>query len=299
MKVVARTTSKDDSTEWTYTFTLLMRKGNPQAWVFGSGARMLSHKKLIPIATVVRRSVTFHREAIGFSCGLGHKTNLREIFIAGGELEHFETVRLSGVPVTGDATVSVGELRISKGARKLYEAGLLALKQQRWTDARDDFRKVIAKFPRFTGAYNGLGVSLAETHEQGAAKDAFREDMRLEAHLQEAYVNLADLLLRAGRPCDAQATAEALLTFAPANVEGISDLVAAEFKQGMFEDVNRVVDRVHQGHVRHRPSLHDYAAQSYRSQGMDRDAAKEIFLWDEESHAETRKESGRSLPQEN
>src|ERR1700674_2120744 len=76
-----------------------------------------------------------------------HRQVETEISIPDGESEHFETVRLSGGVSPAPGRISVAALEIPKGARKLYDVGMLALQRGKWGDAKLDFQRIVAKFP--------------------------------------------------------------------------------------------------------------------------------------------------------
>jgi tetratricopeptide (TPR) repeat protein len=218
-----------------------------------------------------------------------HRQVETEISIPEGESEHFETVRLSGGVSPAPGTTSVAALEVPKRARKLYDAGMLALQHGKWSDARLDFERIIAKFPDFARGYNAFGVSLAELGDTAAAEEAFRHAMKLDTHFGEAYLNLAGLLIDNGRFSECEIISKNLLSFDSRNPESVTKLAIAEYEQQEFDDVIKAVDRVHAAQRPHNPLVHQLSARSYLAKGIEAAAEKEIALFHQESQAVPKK----------
>jgi hypothetical protein len=91
------------------------------------------------------------------------------------------------------ATVDAGPYQAPDNARKAYEKGLGAEKHDKLGDARGDFEKAVALYPRYTAAWFRLGAVLEKQNEKDAARDAYTRATAINAKFLPPYFSLASL----------------------------------------------------------------------------------------------------------
>ena len=87
-------------------------------------------------------------------------------------------------------TVSATTLEAPSNARKAYEKGLAAIRDQKWDAAVRELSKAVAAYPRYAIAWYELGVARRNRNDIGGAVEAWKEALRSDPKYIKPYENL-------------------------------------------------------------------------------------------------------------
>jgi tetratricopeptide (TPR) repeat protein len=93
-------------------------------------------------------------------------------------------------------TISITSQLAPKDARKAYEKGRELASKKRIADARKEFEKAVAVYPKYAVAWNDLGLIMLAQSEKDKARDAFAKALEADNKFIKPYLQLA--LLSAG-----------------------------------------------------------------------------------------------------
>jgi Flp pilus assembly protein TadD len=121
-----------------------------------------------------------------------------ELEITRNETSHLERIRVrraenaaqAGNGLPGGSVAAV-RLNVPAPARKAYEKGTKALREQHWKESREQFEIAIREYPQFDQAYNYLGVVQIQLSDVEAARASFAKAVEINPDFAEAYRNLA------------------------------------------------------------------------------------------------------------
>ena len=114
------------------------------------------------------------------------------------ESSHVERIRVrraegeqrsSGTPPGG--LVAAASLRVPAPARKAFEKGSEAMRDQRWEQSRSLFETAIREYPQFDLAYDSLGFVQLQLNDLDAARLSFSKAIEINPDFAGAYRNLA------------------------------------------------------------------------------------------------------------
>jgi tetratricopeptide (TPR) repeat protein len=121
-----------------------------------------------------------------------------DLEITRNETSHLERIRVrrvEGRPQTSETPpgglVAAVRLNVPASARKTFEKGSDAMRQQRWQESRALFESAIRDYPQYDLAYNLLGVVLIQLNEVESARQSFSKAVEVNPDFAEAYRNLA------------------------------------------------------------------------------------------------------------
>jgi tetratricopeptide (TPR) repeat protein len=121
-----------------------------------------------------------------------------EVRIMPNETSHVEHIRVrhsvgrqptSEFPSGG--LVAAASLRVSPSARKTFEKGSEAMRQQRWQESLALFETAIREYPQFDLAYDSLGFVQLQLNDVDAARLSFSKAIEINPDFAGAYRNLA------------------------------------------------------------------------------------------------------------
>ena len=115
------------------------------------------------------------------------KVMLAQSLIATADYARAATVIERGIVRHPDST----DLRL--------QLGILAFREQKWTNAAIAFREAVRLKPDSSQAFYNLGHALRQLDDAPGASDAFREAIRFQPNLAAAHANLGELLVQSGR----------------------------------------------------------------------------------------------------
>jgi TolA-binding protein len=97
------------------------------------------------------------------------------------------------------ATVSATPYRAPDDARKAYERGLDAERKGKLGDARENFQKAVALYPKYASAWFQLGTVLEQDGMNEAARTAFTQATTADAKFLPPYLALAAMSFKAAQ----------------------------------------------------------------------------------------------------
>lgn len=133
-------------------------------------------------------------------------------------------------------TVSATVLSIPDTARKEYEQAGNCLGRRDSDCASAHFRRAVEIAPRFTSAWNQLGVIAYQTRDFPVAESDFRKALEADPTAFEPLVNLGGVLLNLGKPRDALAYNQRAVQQRPDNALANAQLGLSYF---LLNDLDR------------------------------------------------------------
>ncbi len=100
-------------------------------------------------------------------------------------------------------------------ARAHEQLGLIALRQQRWNEARLELQEAVKANPRLPIAWNDLGVALYELKQPAPAIQAWQRAIDLQPNLWDTLWNLGTKAAETGHPEQARAALQRFVAGAP------------------------------------------------------------------------------------
>ena len=190
-----------------------------------------------------------------------------------------EAGRSPGAP----GTVSAASMNIPQAARDEFRKGAEALSHNDLPAGRSHFGKAIEDYPRYSGAYDGLGIVLARMGETGEALKKLQKAVELDDHNVQACINLSRLDYRAGNFADSENALSKALTADPQNVEALALMSNLEFRAGRYPDAVAIEHKIHSLPHADYTSAHVVAASALQAQNLWSQAAEEYELYLKES----------------
>ena len=121
-----------------------------------------------------------------------------EVRIMPNETSHVEHIRVrhaTGWQPTSQSPsgglVAAARLRVPPSARKTFEKGSEAMRQQRWQESLALFEAAIREYPQFDLAYDSLGFVQLQLNDLAAARLSFSKAIEINPDFAGAYRNLA------------------------------------------------------------------------------------------------------------
>lgn len=127
------------------------------------------------------------------------------------------------IALTGNAT--------AQSVAELYDAGVKARLEQRFTEAIDLLQRAIALQPTNSDALVQLGLARLATNDLDGAADAFNQALAIAPDYHDARVGLARIAWRKGDLDGARAYAEQVIAAQPGNAEAQEILAAVNKAQ--------------------------------------------------------------------
>ena len=210
--------------------------------------------------------------------------------ILGDEHFHMETVTVqpeqsddSGRSPGAPGTVSAASMNIPQAAKDEFRKGAEALSHNDLPAGRSHFGKAIEDYPRYSGAYDGLGIVLARMGETSEALKDLQKAVELDDHNVQACINLSRLDYRAGNFVGSESALSKALTADPQNVQALALMSNLEFRAGRYQDAVATEHRIHVLPHADYTSAHVVAASALQAQKLWSEAAAEYELYLKES----------------
>ena len=179
--------------------------------------------------------------------------------------------------------IAVVDFNVPKDARKAVEGGVEAFNRGELDQARQDFEKAIAKYPKYASAYNFLGLTLVEQKQPDSGQKAFEKAIELNQNFAEAYTNLAKLYFHQQKFASSEPLLEKAVTADPRNVDALTFLVQVELLGGKYDLAAANARRVHELPHANYPIVHFMAARALRANKQPREAMNEYRLFLQEA----------------
>jgi len=108
------------------------------------------------------------------------------------------TLILRPLSRAGALTVSATTLEAPANARKAYEKGLAAMREQKWDVAAGEFTKAVSAYPEYAIAWYELGRARQNRNDPAGARDAWKAAQRSDPKYVKPYASLTALADRRG-----------------------------------------------------------------------------------------------------
>jgi tetratricopeptide (TPR) repeat protein len=120
--------------------------------------------------------------------------------------------RLANVEGT---TISATSLNAPKDARKAYEKGRDLLKKKKGEDARKEFEKAVAAYPKYAVAWYELGQLQQQQNQTEEARNSYAQALAADAKFVSPYLQLATLAAKENKWQDVADTTDRALKLNP------------------------------------------------------------------------------------
>lgn len=154
----------------------------------------------------------------------------------------FNTAKKSPI---GHGVLYAPEANVPKEPLREFRQGFKALSKKDLKSAEQHLERATELYPRFSSAFNLLGVAYEFDPEKRdknsgvneSAKAAFREAIRLNPSNHEALTNLGYLLLREKDPKQAEQMLRLAVAIQPESSRAVAELMLVHAVQKHFDDV--------------------------------------------------------------
>ncbi len=213
-----------------------------------------------------------------------------DLEIERNETTHSERIRVlgarsgqqKGAPAS-DALVPAVRMRIPSPARKAFDKGTEAMRQQRWQESLTFFETAIHEYPQYDLAYNGLGTVQMQLNDVEGARQSFIKAIALNPDSAGANRSLARILLSEHKNSDALPLLLRSLTAEPDNVWALTNAANSEL---LLHDFNNALLYARKAHsVPHEgfASVHMVAARALEGNQQPAEALAEYRLYLQEA----------------
>jgi tetratricopeptide (TPR) repeat protein len=138
-------------------------------------------------------------------------------------------------------------------------------------------------YPKFSQAYDDIGVVFLREARRDDAKWAFRQALNIDDRSPRALLNLADVLTEDRQYVDAERLLNRLLAIEPLNPEALLLLSQLEFALGRFDYVVGIARRLHANCPKHDGYIHFVSARALEHEGRKVGAIGEYLVFLRES----------------
>jgi Tfp pilus assembly protein PilF len=184
-------------------------------------------------------------------------------------------------------TVAAVDLNIPDKAKKDFDKARALMAKQDWSKAKDELLKAVVECPRYSAAYNNLGVVYARLGERVRERESLQTAIRLDEHFAAALVNLATMDVVDHNLPEAEPLLNRAAAADPDNVQTLVLLAKVQFAQRHWEAAIATCHKVHFVHLGEEPFVHYIAAKALEQESRATDAATELHTFlDEEPTGE-------------
>jgi len=209
-----------------------------------------------------------------------------ELEIVRNEASHVERIRVrhkegerqpSESPRGG--TVAAVRLNVPASARKAYDKGSEAMRQQRWHESRTLLETAIREYPQYDMAYLNLGVVQIQLNEVEAARQSFSKAIELNPEFAAAHRSLARILLAEHKNSEALQSLKRSLATEPDNPWALFNAAYLELQGHSFEDALADALKLHA--LPHEGMANTHMVSGYAAEALGRRdlAVKEFRLY--------------------
>lgn len=195
----------------------------------------------------------------------------------------------SGGKAPKDAAVYAPELSVPPEAHASYLAGMQYLRDQKPHEAEGAFRKAVELFPKYSSAFNGLGVALRDEKRLPEARTAFDQSLQLNPANSYAQKNLASLFLSTGTFGEAEQLLLTATKLTPHEPEPLLMLAYVELTLKHYDAALATTDGIDRKDRSHFPVRLMIRASALECTGHLKEAAREYEAYlktaPDEAHA--------------
>jgi TolA-binding protein len=166
------------------------------------------------------------------------------------------TLVLSPTFVDPSSEVSVNSLMVPKKARKEYQKGEKALRDNDLKGAANHLQKAVADYNKFAPAWNDLGRVYITAHQNDKAAQAFTNAIAADSGYVVPYLNLAQLQIQGQQYANAADTAGKALGVHPGLPAAAYLEALADFQLNRFDAAEQSAREAERGPHQNIPQLH-------------------------------------------
>jgi len=174
---------------------------------------------------------------------------------------------------------SASALAVPDGARKEFQKGADAIKNENWNKAEDHLNKAVAAYPQYAAAYNALGVVYAHANNPSREREALEKAIELDEHFAPAYVNLAELCIQQQNAKQAESLLLKAVPLDPTSAKSYLLLADAELLNQKYDAAISSAQKVHTLPHERMALAHFIAARAYEHENRPKDALAELQLF--------------------
>lgn len=190
-------------------------------------------------------------------------------------------------------TVSAANMKIPEAAKDAFRRGAEELKNNQLGEAQKEFEAAAKEYPKYSAAYDGLGIALARQGKNELALTALHKAVELDDHNVQACLNLARLAYRSGKPQDSEVALNQAVSADPKNVEALAVLSEIELRSRQFQQAVITEHKIHQLPHEGYSAVHLIAGAALQIQHLWKEAEAEYRLYLKEEPDGTRAEEAR------
>jgi tetratricopeptide (TPR) repeat protein len=238
-------------------------------------------------SVIFRTSTGVHRIRI---TGMTIQPYEGDLEISRNETSHTERIRVRGARTgqqkgapSSESLVSAVRMRIPATARKAFDKGTEAMRQQRWQESRTFFETAIHEYPQYDMAYNGLGTVQMQLNDVEGARQSFTKAIALNPDSAGANRSLARILLSEHKNGEALPLLLRSLTAEPDNAWALTNAANSEL---LLHDLNNALLYARKAHsIPHDgfASVHMVAARALEGNQQPAEALAEYRLYLQEA----------------
>jgi len=176
-------------------------------------------------------------------------------------------------------SVAAVRLNVPASARKAFEKGSEAMRQQRWDESRAQFESAIIKYPQYDVAYNLLGVVQIHPNEVEAARQSFSRAVELNPDFAEAYRNLARISFADRKYEEADTLLCKSLSTDPLNTWALATAANAELITHKYDEAIAHARKAHSVPHSGLAGVHIVAALALEAMQQSAEAVEEYRLY--------------------
>lgn len=165
-----------------------------------------------------------------------------------------------------DNSVSQLDLKAPRNARKEYEKGYLQLMRKDMQGAIDHLARATSIYPSFVAAHSALGIAYLNFGQIQQARDEFARALALDDHLPSLYLNLGCAQLELQQYPEAVESLKKASSIAPIDLQLLTALTYAEFKNRDYPAVIATARHVHDHLHQNAAVVHLFAAGAWEAQ---------------------------------
>jgi Ca-activated chloride channel homolog len=175
-----------------------------------------------------------------------------------------------------DNSVSKLDLKAPGNARREYEEGYRQLMRKDLQGAVDHLTRAASIYPSFVAAHNALGIAYLNFGQFQQARDEFARAVALDDHLPNSYLNLGCAQLELQQYPEAVESLKKASLIAPLDLELLTGLTYAEFKNRDYPAVIATARHVHDHKHQGAAVVHLFAAGAWEAQHNLNEAQDEM-----------------------
>jgi Ca-activated chloride channel homolog len=167
---------------------------------------------------------------------------------------------------SADGSVSRLDLKAPSNARREYEKGYRQLLQKDLQGAVDHLARATSIYPAYVAAHNALGIAHLNLGQIQQARDEFAQAVALDDHLPYSHLNLGCSQLQLQQYPEAVESLKKASSIAPLDLQLLTALIYAEFKNRDYPAVIATARHVHGHRHQNAAVVHLFAAGAWEVQ---------------------------------